>query len=24
LAGVLGHEIGHVVARHGVDQMRRA
>jgi hypothetical protein len=24
LAGVLGHEIGHVVARHGVDQMQRA
>ena len=24
LAGVLGHEIGYVVARHGVDQMRRA
>lgn len=24
LAGVLDHEIGHVVARHGVDQMRRA
>ena len=24
LAGVLGHEIGDVVARHGVDQMRRA
>ncbi|HEV2131431.1 MAG TPA: M48 family metallopeptidase [Longimicrobiaceae bacterium] len=23
LAGVLGHEIGHVVARHGVDQMVR-
>lgn len=23
LAGVLGHEIGHVVARHGVDQMQR-
>jgi len=24
LAGVLGHEVGHVVARHGVDQMQRA
>ena len=24
LAGVLGHEIGHVVARHGVDQLQRA
>jgi len=24
LAGVLSHEIGHVVARHGVDQMQRA
>ncbi len=24
LAGVLGHEIGHVVARHGVSQMQRA
>jgi beta-barrel assembly-enhancing protease len=23
LAGVLGHEIGHVVARHGIDQMVR-
>jgi beta-barrel assembly-enhancing protease len=23
VAGVLGHEIGHVVARHGVDQMVR-
>jgi beta-barrel assembly-enhancing protease len=23
LAGVLGHEIGHVTARHGVDQMVR-
>jgi len=23
LAGVLGHEIGHVVARHGIDQMQR-
>jgi len=23
LAGVVGHEIGHVVARHGVDQMVR-
>jgi predicted Zn-dependent protease len=24
LAGVLGHEIGHVTARHGVQQMSRA
>ncbi len=24
LAGVLGHEIGHVVARHGAEQMSRA
>jgi Zn-dependent protease with chaperone function len=24
LAGVLGHEIGHVVARHGADQAARA
>lgn len=24
LAGVMGHEIGHVVARHGVDQMQKA
>jgi len=24
LAGVLGHEIGHVAARHGVEQIRRA
>lgn len=24
LAGVLGHEIGHVTARHSVDQMSRA
>ncbi|MGH7545571.1 MAG: M48 family metallopeptidase [Gemmatimonadota bacterium] len=24
VAGVLGHEIGHVVARHGVDQMQKA
>jgi Zn-dependent protease with chaperone function len=24
LAGVLGHEIGHVVARHGADQAMRA
>jgi predicted Zn-dependent protease len=24
LAGVLGHEIGHVVARHGAEQMTRA
>jgi predicted Zn-dependent protease len=24
LAGVVGHEIGHVEARHGVDQMERA
>lgn len=24
LAGVLGHEIGHVTARHGVEQIRRA
>jgi len=24
LAGVLGHEVGHVAARHGVDQMKRA
>lgn len=24
LAGVLGHEIGHVTARHGVNQMSRA
>lgn len=24
LAGVLGHEIGHVTARHGVEQMSRA
>ncbi len=24
LAGVLGHEIGHVVAKHGVEQARRA
>jgi beta-barrel assembly-enhancing protease len=24
LAGVLGHEIGHVVHRHGIDQMQRA
>jgi beta-barrel assembly-enhancing protease len=23
LAGVLGHEIGHVVERHGIDQMQR-
>lgn len=23
LAGVLGHEIGHVVARHGVEQMQK-
>jgi beta-barrel assembly-enhancing protease len=23
VAGVLGHEIGHVVARHGIDQMQR-
>ena len=23
LAGVLGHEIGHVVARHGVEQMQQ-
>jgi beta-barrel assembly-enhancing protease len=23
LAGVLGHEVGHVVARHGIDQMVR-
>lgn len=24
VAGVLGHEIGHVVARHGVEQMQKA
>lgn len=24
LAGVLGHEIGHVVARHSVDQMKKS
>ena len=24
LAGVMGHEIGHVVARHGAEQMSRA
>lgn len=24
VAGVLGHEIGHVVARHGAEQVRRA
>jgi predicted Zn-dependent protease len=24
LAGVLGHEIGHVIARHGAEQMSRA
>jgi predicted Zn-dependent protease len=24
LAGVMGHEIGHVVRRHSVDQMRKA
>jgi beta-barrel assembly-enhancing protease len=24
LAGVLGHEIGHVVHRHGIEQMQRA
>ncbi|HEY9856369.1 MAG TPA: M48 family metallopeptidase [Stenomitos sp.] len=24
LAGVLGHEVGHVAARHGVDQLKRA
>jgi predicted Zn-dependent protease len=24
LAGVLGHEIGHVVARHSVEQMKKA
>ena len=24
LAGVLGHEIGHVVARHGAEQAQRA
>ena len=24
LAGVLGHELGHVVARHGADQAQRA
>ncbi|HEY9855575.1 MAG TPA: M48 family metallopeptidase [Stenomitos sp.] len=24
LAGVLGHEVGHVAARHGVEQIRRA
>ena len=24
LAGVLGHEIGHVVARHGAEQVQRA
>ncbi|MFQ5893239.1 MAG: M48 family metallopeptidase, partial [Nitrospinota bacterium] len=24
LAGVMAHEVGHVVARHGVEQLRRA
>ena len=24
LAGVIGHEIGHVVARHGAEQVQRA